>query len=54
MAYLILFLTHQVLLLVFPTSPLPVKRAADAMSLAEGNAEPISAMNGFYGNPLYR
>merc|ERR1712123_242929 len=43
-----------VLLLVFPTSPLPVKRAADAMSLAEGNAEPISAMNGFYGNPLYR
>merc|ERR1712106_645593 len=43
-------------LLVFPSSPSPlvVKRAAEAMSLAEGNAEPISAMNGFYGNPLYR
>jgi len=35
------------------TNPV-VKRAADAMSLADGNAEPISAMDGFYGNPLYR
>merc|ERR1712106_867302 len=42
-------------LLVFSSSPSPlVKRAAEALSLAEGNAEPISAMNGFYGNPLYR
>jgi len=24
------------------------------MSLADGNAEPISAHDGFYGNPLYR
>merc|ERR1712215_143135 len=43
------------MLLVFPlSSPVPVKRAADPMSLADGNAEPISAMDGFYGNPLYR
>ena len=43
----------QVLLLVVPISCSPHgKRAADA--LAVGNAEPISAMNGFYGNPLYR
>ena len=43
----------QVLLLVLPISCSPHgKRAADA--LAVGNAEPISAMNGFYGNPLYR
>ena len=32
----------------------PVKRSPDAMSLADGNAEPISAHDGFYGNPLYR
>merc|ERR1711913_82108 len=32
----------------------PVKRSPDALSLAEGNAEPITALNGFYGNPLYR
>merc|ERR1711936_225540 len=44
----------RVLLLVLPLSATPVKRAADAMSLADGNAEPISAMDGFYGNPLYR
>merc|ERR1712106_385248 len=31
-----------------------VRRSADAMSLADGSAEPIYAMNGFYGNPLYR
>merc|ERR1711899_75491 len=31
-----------------------VKRSPDALSLAEGNAEPITALNGFYGNPLYR
>merc|ERR1712001_348859 len=31
-----------------------MKRSPDAMSLAEGNAEPITALNGFYGNPLYR
>ena len=52
----IILVPLHVLLLVFPSplaSPL-VKRAAEAMSLAEGNAEPISAMNGFYGNPLYR
>eukprot|EP00090_Calanus_glacialis_P036422 TRINITY_DN621_c0_g1_i6.p1 TRINITY_DN621_c0_g1~~TRINITY_DN621_c0_g1_i6.p1 ORF type:complete len:104 (+),score=23.35 TRINITY_DN621_c0_g1_i6:42-314(+) len=56
MAASVLTILSLVLLLVFPTSPSPllVKRAADAMSLAEGNAEPISAMNGFYGNPLYR
>ena len=24
------------------------------LSLADGNAEPINAMDGFYGNPLYR
>eukprot|EP00090_Calanus_glacialis_P036420 TRINITY_DN621_c0_g1_i4.p1 TRINITY_DN621_c0_g1~~TRINITY_DN621_c0_g1_i4.p1 ORF type:complete len:104 (+),score=26.25 TRINITY_DN621_c0_g1_i4:42-314(+) len=56
MAASVLTILSLVLLLVFPTSPSPllVKRAADAMSLAEGNAEPISAMNGFYGNPIYR
>merc|ERR1712025_975399 len=32
----------------------PVKRSPDALSLAEGNAEPIQALNGFYGNPIYR
>merc|ERR1712123_310292 len=32
----------------------PVKRSAAPLSLAEGNAEPINAMNGFYGNPIYR
>merc|ERR1712098_957416 len=31
-----------------------VRREAEPMSLADGDAEPIYAMNGFYGNPLYR
>merc|ERR1712106_234576 len=56
MAATVFTITALVLLLVFPSSPSPLlrKRAADSMSLAEGNAEPISAMNGFYGNSLYR
>merc|ERR1711864_48037 len=32
----------------------PVKRSADAFGLADGESEPIYAMQGFYGNPLYR
>merc|ERR1712106_767075 len=43
-----------VLLLVFSASSTPVKRSAAPLSLADGNAEPINAMDGFYGNPLYR
>merc|ERR1712038_1015061 len=51
--HLVYTLTLLVLLLVLPTNSSPYgKRAADA--LAVGDAEPISAMNGFYGNPLYR
>merc|ERR1712203_321854 len=51
--HLVYTLTLLVLLSVLPTSSSPYgKRAADA--LAVGDAEPISAMNGFYGNPLYR
>merc|ERR1711890_215117 len=42
-----------VLLVVSGSSGLPRhKRAPDAM--AESGAEPIQAINGFYGNPLYR
>merc|ERR1711937_408684 len=51
--HLVYTLATLVLLLVLPISCSPHgKRAADA--LAVGNAEPISALNGFYGNPLYR
>ena len=44
----------KVLVFVCCVEMTPVKRSPDAMSLAEGNAEPITALNGFYGNPLYR
>merc|ERR1712128_116497 len=43
-----------VLLVLSAVSGSPVKRSAAPLSLAEGNAEPINAMNGFYGNPIYR
>ena len=43
---------RQVLLLVCGLAARPTKRAADA--LAVGGAEPVDAMRGFYGNPLYR
>merc|ERR1711963_588501 len=36
------------------SSPILKKRAADAMSLAVGDAEAINARSGFFGNPLYR
>merc|ERR1712128_52901 len=42
------------LLVLSAVSSSPVKRSAASLSLAEGNAEPINAMNGFYGNPIYR
>merc|ERR1712113_460930 len=48
------YLSLAVLVLVSATLGNPVKRSPDAMSLADGNAEPISAHDGFYGNPLYR
>merc|ERR1712123_417383 len=43
-----------VLIVLSSVSGSPVKRSAAPLSLAEGNAEPINAMNGFYGNPIYR
>merc|ERR1711892_1351033 len=43
-----------VLLVLSVVSASPVKRSAAPLSLAEGNAESINAMNGFYGNPIYR
>merc|ERR1711892_308877 len=43
-----------VLVVLSAVSSSPVKRSAAPLSLAEGNAEPINAMNGFYGNPIYR
>merc|ERR1711892_1041486 len=43
-----------VLVVLSAVSGSPVKRSAAPISLAEGNAEPINAMNGFYGNPIYR
>merc|ERR1711892_730951 len=43
-----------VLIVLSAVSCRPVKRSAAPLSLAEGNAEPINAMNGFYGNPTYR
>merc|ERR1712059_43558 len=50
-----LILTLTVALLIVSTALCgPVKRSADAMSLADGDAEPINAMYGFYGQPLYR
>ena len=41
----------KVLLLVFATFCLALP---SPLSLADGNAEPIDAMSGFYGNPNYR
>merc|ERR1712105_568602 len=43
-----------VLLIVSLGHSIPVKRSADAFGLADGDSEPVYAMQGFYGNPLYR
>merc|ERR1712106_39853 len=43
-----------VLIVLSAAASSPVKRSAAPLSLAEGNAEPINAMNGFYGNSIYR
>merc|ERR1712027_114865 len=53
-AHRLLSLAALILVFVCCVEMSPVKRSPGAMSLADGNAEPIHAMNGFYGNPLYR
>jgi len=53
-SYRVLAVLALVLLIVSLGQSVPVKRSADAFGLADGDSEPVYAMQGFYGNPLYR